>query len=183
MKHIKAPLLPKEADVLESGQQVLLSGIIYTARDQAHKRLIDLIKKNKPLPFNVKNSVIYYSGPTANSRDKVIGSCGPTTSSRMDDFTEPLLKRGVRALIGKGRRNQRVKDAIAKHKAIYFLAPSGCGALLSEKVVSKKQVAFKELGPESVYELEVKGFPLVVGIDAKGRDVYRRIREKVEVRR
>ena len=166
-------LVRKYFERLKVGKEILFSGVIYTARDQAHKRLVELIKKKKRLPFNFQNQIIYYCGPTATPKGKVIGSCGPTTSSRMDGFVEPLLKKGLLGMIGKGRRNAKVRALIKKHKGVYFVAPSGCGALLAEKVISKKLVCFKELGPEAIYRLEVKDFPLIVAIDSKGRSIYK----------
>ncbi len=158
---------------LKAGNEIIFSGIIYTARDQAHKRLAELIKKKKKLPFDLKEQIIYYCGPTATPKGKVIGSCGPTTSSRMDVFVEPLLKKGLLGMIGKGRRNAKVKSLIKKYKGVYFVAPAGCGALLAQHVASKLLVCFKELGPEAIYKLEVKDFPLIVAIDSKGRSIYK----------
>jgi fumarate hydratase subunit beta len=157
---------------LKAGQEILFSGVIYTARDQAHKKLIELIKSKKKLPLDLSGQIIYYCGPTATPKGKVIGSCGPTTSSRMDSFVEPLLKKGLKGIIGKGRRRKHVRDSIKKHKAVYFLAPSGCAALLAKSVISKKLVCFKDLGPEAIYELGVKDLPLMVGIDSKGKSIY-----------
>ena len=157
---------------LKAGQEILFSGTIYTARDQAHQRLVNLIKAGKKLPLDLKGKMIYYCGPTATPKGKVIGSCGPTTSSRMDNFVAPLLKQGLLAMIGKGRRSKAVRELIKKHQAIYFLAPAGCGALLAKKVIKNKLVAFKDLGPEAIYELEVKNFPLLVGIDSVGYSIY-----------
>jgi len=173
MKAISTPLIKKNISGLKVGDEVLLSGVIYTARDQAHKKLAELIKKKKKLPLELENQVIYYCGPTAAPKGKVIGSCGPTTSSRMDEFVEPLLKKGLLAMIGKGGRAPYVRDLIREYKAVYFVAPAGCGALLAKKVLSRKLVCFKELGPEAVYRLEVKDFPLIVAIDAYGRGIYR----------
>ncbi|UCG34962.1 MAG: fumarate hydratase C-terminal domain-containing protein [Candidatus Omnitrophota bacterium] len=172
MKKIKTPIAKKDIFNLRVGDEVLLSGTIYTARDQVHKKLVEAIKKGKKVPLAIKDQIIYYCGPSATPKGKVIGSCGPTTSSRMDELTEPLLKKGLLAMIGKGRRSKKVKNLIKKYKAIYFLAPSGCGALLAEKVMFKKLVGFKELGSEAIYRLEVKDFPLIVGIDSKGRSIY-----------
>jgi fumarate hydratase subunit beta len=172
MKKIITPFNKQMIAKLKEGDEVLLSGIIYTARDQAHKKLVELIKKNKSLPIELKNQVIYYCGPTSCAKGKIIGSCGPTTSARMDNFVEELLKRGMIGMIGKGGRAAFVRDLIKKHKAIYFIAPSGCGALLAKKVLSKKSVCFKELGPEAIYELKVKDFPLVVAIDSQGNSIY-----------
>jgi len=164
--------LIEERFSLKVRDEVLFSGFIYTARDRAHKKLVDLINKNKKLPVDLKNKIIYYCGPTHTQKGKVIGSCGPTTSDRMDSFVEPLLKNGILAMIGKGRREKFVIDLIKRYKAIYFVAPSGCGALLSKKVISNRLICFKELGPEAIYELKVKNFPLIVGIDVFGNSIY-----------
>jgi len=157
---------------LKAGDRVFLNGIIYTARDQAHKRLVELIKKGKRLPFDLKGAVIYYCGPTKTPKGKIIGSCGPTTSSRMDEFTPLLLKRGLKGMIGKGKRSKEVIAAIKKYKAVYFLTYAGCGALLSKYVKKVVPIAYKDLGPEAILKLEVKDFPLIVGIDFQGRSIY-----------
>lgn len=172
MVNLKSPLDKQRLSKLKVGQVVYFSGIIFTARDQAHKQLVTLIEKKKSLPFRIKNQLIYYCGPTQTPRGKVIGSCGPTTSVRMDEFSEPLLKKGLIGMIGKGRRTRKIKSLVKKYKAVYFLAPAGCGAYLAKKVISKRIVGFKKLGPEAIYRLEVKDFPLIVGIDSKGRDIY-----------
>jgi fumarate hydratase subunit beta len=157
---------------LGAGEEVLFTGYVYTARDQAHKRLAETIKRKQKLPLNLKGQIIYYCGPTATPRGETIGSCGPTTSGRMDEFMEPLLKKGILGMIGKGRRSKKVHELIRKHKAVYFAAPAGCGALLAKKVLSKRLVCFKELGPEAIWQLKVKDFPLVVVIDSKGQSIY-----------
>ena len=175
MKDVKTPLTKQIIRRLKAGEGVLLSGVIYTARDQAHKRLVELIKNKKKLPLKLKNQIIYYCGPSATPRGKTIGSCGPTTSSRMDEFVGLLLGSGLIAMIGKGRRSKKVRDLIKKFKAIYFIAPAGCGALLAKGVTSKELVCFKELGPEAIYRLKVKDFPLIVGIDTKGQDIYKHL--------
>ena len=169
---IETPLDKNAVKNLKIGDEVSLSGVIFTARDAAHKRLYDLIKKGKRIPLNLKDAVIYYCGPTPPLPRKAIGSCGPTTSSRMDVFTPDILKLGVGGMIGKGDRSGEVRKAIKKYKCIYFLATGGIGALLSTKVKSARPMLFKELGPEAIYKLEVKDFPLMVGIDSKGRDIY-----------
>ena len=150
----------------------MLSGVIYTARDQAHKRLTEVLKKGRSIPFDIKGQVIYYCGPTPARRGSAIGSCGPTTSSRMDTFTPRLLKAGLRGMIGKGRRSRQVSEAIKKYKGVYLLAFAGCGALISGYVKTKKVIAYKKLGPEAVYRLEVRDLPLIVGIDSKGGNIY-----------
>lgn len=172
MKNIKTPFTKSDLKKLKAGDEVLLSGIIYTARDQAHKRLVDLLKKGKKIPLDLNGQVIYYCGPTAAPKTRPIGSCGPTTSSRMDNFIEPLLKKGLAAMIGKGRRSSKAKGLIKKYKSVYFIAPSGCGALLAKRVVENKLVGFAELGPEAICKLKVNEFPLIVGIDSKGNDIY-----------
>ena len=169
---IKTPLTKDIIAALKAGDDVLLNGVIFTARDVAHKRLHDLIAKGKPIPLNLKDACIYYAGPTPPRPGRAIGSCGPTTSSRMDPFTPELLKLGLAGMIGKGERSPEVKNAIKKHRAVYFLAIGGIGALLSTKVRSAKAILFKDLGPEAVYKLEVTDFPLIVGIDSKGKGIY-----------
>ncbi|MDD2679925.1 MAG: FumA C-terminus/TtdB family hydratase beta subunit [Candidatus Omnitrophica bacterium] len=166
MKRIKTPLSEKDILGLKAGDEVLLNGEIYTGRDQAHKRMV------KKIPFNIKQAVIYYCGPTKTPRGKIIGSCGPTTSSRMDAFTPALLKKGLKGMVGKGSRSKEVRQAIKKYKAVYFLAYAGCGALISKYVKRAKPVAYADLGPEAIYKLKVKDLPLIVGIDAKGRSIY-----------
>ena len=150
----------------------MFSGTIYTARDQAHKRLVEAIKSGKRLPIDLKSAIIYYCGPTKTPKAKVIGSCGPTTSSRMDSFTPDLLAVGLKSIIGKGNRSKEVIEAIKKHKAVYFLAYAGLGALISKHVKSNKLIAYPDLGPEAIYELKVVDLPLIVGIDSNGRNIY-----------
>ena len=157
---------------LKAGESVLFSGVIYTARDQAHRRLAEAIKKKKKLPLDLKGEIIYYCGPTKTPKGKVIGACGPTTSSRMDEFTPALLKAGLKGMIGKGRRSPEVISAIKKYHGLYFLTYSGCGALLSKYVKKVTAVAYKDLGPGAILKLEVKDFPVIVGVDARGRSIY-----------
>ncbi|MFH1847468.1 MAG: FumA C-terminus/TtdB family hydratase beta subunit [Candidatus Omnitrophota bacterium] len=173
VKHIKTPLSNEVIAGLKAGDEALLSGAIYTARDQAHLRMSEMIKKKQALPFILQGKTIYYCGPTP-SPGRIIGSCGPTTSSRMDLFTPEILKSGVKALIGKGTRSREVRDAIKRYGAVYFIAPGGAGAYLCEKVESCELIAFEDLGPEAVYKLEIKDFPVVVAIDSKGNDIYSR---------
>ncbi len=172
MKRLSTPLTKKKIASLKCSDEILLSGTIYTARDQAHKRLVALVKDKKNLPLSLKDKIIYYCGPTKSSKGKAAGSAGPTTSSRMDNFTPKLLSVGLKGMIGKGKRSEEVIDAIRKNKSIYFLTYAGCGALLSEKIMRSRVVAFKNLGPEAIYEFKVKDFPLIVAVDSKGRSIY-----------
>lgn len=160
MKKLKFPIQKKDVLSLKAGEQVLISGRLYTARDAAHK---------KGLPMDLKGQAIYYVGPTPARKGKVIGSAGPTTSSRMDKYTPALLKKGLAAMIGKGKRSPEVISAIIKNRAVYFAAVGGAGAYLSKRIVSSKVVAYPELGTEAVRQIEVKDFPAVVAIDPKGR--------------
>lgn len=160
------------AEKVRAGDEVYLSGTIYTARDAAHKRITELINNKQPLPFELKNAVIYYSGPTPERPGSVIGSCGPTTSSRMDVFTPTLLENGLSAMIGKGPRNESVAQAIRNHKALYFCAVGGAGALAALSVKSLEIVAFEELGCESVKKLTVEKFPLICAIDSYGGNMF-----------
>jgi len=169
---LSTPLDPRALARLRCGQEVLLSGTVYTARDQAHRRLVELLKAGKRLPFAVRDQIVYYCGPTGTPAGRVIGACGPTTSGRMDPFMGPLLAAGLRAVIGKGRRSAGVRALLKKHKAVYFLAPGGAGALLARRVTARRKVCFADLGPEAVVRLTVKDFPLIVGIDSRGRDVF-----------
>jgi fumarate hydratase subunit beta len=167
IKKIVLPLQKQDIVRLKPGEEALLNGIIYTARDQAHKKMVEAITKRKKLPVDLKGQVIYYCGPTKRPKNKIIGSCGPTTSSRMDEFTPQLLKYGLKGMIGKGSRSEAVKKAIKKYRAVYFLTFAGCGALLSKYVKSARPVAYAQLGPEAIYELKVKDFPVIVGISGK----------------
>lgn len=161
-------------EVLKKGDRVYLSGTIYTARDAAHKKIVALLKENKPLPFELKNSIIYYAGPTPAKNNLAIGSIGPTTSSRMDVFTPLLLKNGLKGMIGKGGRSEAVVNSIVKEKAIYFAAVGGAGALYSGAVTECEVIAFEELGCESVKKLTIKDFPLTVAIDSFGNSLFER---------
>lgn len=178
MKKLRSPLSKDVVRSLKAGDEVLLSGIIYTARDQAHKRFFDMIKAGKKLPLDLKGALIYYAGPTPARAGRPIGSCGPTTSSRMDAFAPALMSAGICGMIGKGDRSEDVRRSIMKHGCVYLLAPAGLGALLSTKVKSSKVVLFPDLGPEAVYRLEVEDFPAIVAIDSKGHNVYASKRKK-----
>jgi len=173
MKTINLPFSVKDLEELKAGDEVLLTGTIFTARDQAHSRLVRLIRSGEKLPFAVKGQVVYYCGPTTTPSGKVIGSCGPTTSRRMDEFTPLLLSAGLKAMIGKGNRSDEVVAAIKRYKSVYFVVYAGCGALISQYIKRKSTAAFKELGPEAVYRLEVKDLPVIVAIDINGKNIYK----------
>ncbi len=167
--------LPGDPDIirgLKAGDEVFLSGKIYSARDQAHKRLADTLKEGRDLPFPLSGSIVYYMGPSPAPEGSVIGSCGPTTSSRMDPFTPLLLNNGLLGMIGKGKRSGEVIESIKKNGAVYFYAFGGCGALYSEHIKTFKMIAYPDLGPEAVYEMEIDNFPVIVGIDSKGNSIF-----------
>ena len=159
---------------LKKGDRVYLSGIIYTARDAAHKKIASLIEEGKPLPFELENAIIYYAGPTPAKNNLAVGSIGPTTSSRMDKFAPLLLEKGVKGMVGKGGRSKEVVTSIAENKAVYFAAVGGAGALYSGSVTKCEVIAFNELGCESVKRLEIKNFPLTVAIDSTGASLFER---------
>jgi fumarate hydratase subunit beta len=173
MEHkIITPLKEKDLEILRAGDSVLLTGEIYTARDAAHKKLKELLESKIFDLFQLEGSIIYYCGPTPAPPGRVIGSAGPTTSTRMDPYVPLLLSNGVKGFIGKGKRSIDVKEALIKYKGVYFIATGGAGALLSTKIKSSELVAFPELGPEAIYRLTVEDFPLIVGIDIYGNDIY-----------
>ena len=161
------------AGELAAGQRVLLSGTVYTARDAAHKRLAELIRAGNPLPFELDGACIYYAGPTPTRPGEVIGSCGPTTSGRMDPYAPLLLEHGLCAMIGKGARSEEVCAALVRHKALYFCAIGGAGALAAQCVTACEEIAFRDLGCESVKRLGIKEFPLVLAIDALGGNLFK----------
>jgi len=172
MKYINLPLMDSDIEKLNVGDEVLLTGTILVGRDQAHKKLCELIDGNIALPVNLLGQVIYYMGPAPTPNGGIIGSCGPTTSSRMDNFAPKLLEMGLKGMIGKGPRYGGVRDSVIKNKGIYFYAFGGCGALYSQKIISKKVIAFEELGPEAIYSLEIKDFPVIVAMDSRGESIY-----------
>lgn len=157
---------------LKAGDKVSLSGTIYTSRDAAHKRITELLEKGEPIPYDLDGAVIYYAGPTGTKEGMAIGSCGPTTSSRMDKFAPDFLDRGLAAMIGKGERNQAVIDAIIRNKAVYFCAIGGAGALACKCIKSCDVIAFEDLGCESVKKLYIEDFPLTVAIDCSGGNIF-----------
>lgn len=170
---LTTPLTLETVKDLRAGQKVYITGTIYTARDAAHKRMIEAIKDGKPLPINIKDQVLYYVGPCPAKPGHVIGSCGPTTSGRVDVYTPQLLAMGLKGMIGKGERSREVVDAMIRYGAVYFAAVGGAGALLSQRVKSAKVAAYPELGPEAIYELYVEDFPAIVAIDCHGNSLFR----------
>ena len=170
--HIKLPVDRETAKSLRAGEEVLLTGTIFTARDAAHKRLCELLQRGEKLPLELDGAVVYYAGPTAAPPGRVTGSIGPTTSSRMDMYTPELLRQGVAGIIGKGPRSDTVKAAFAETGAVYFAAVGGAGALLSQRVKSSELVAFPELGAEAIRRLEVENFPVTVVFDCDDGDFY-----------
>jgi len=181
--NLTTPLSDADVVQLRAGDIVLLSGIVYTARDAAHKKLIDLIDAGKELPFDIKGSVIYFVGPTPPKPGEVIGSAGPTTSYRMDSISPRLINEvGLKGMIGKGKRNKEVTDACTKSKAVYFGATGGAGALLARHIKSSEVIAYEELGPEAVRKLEIVDFPLTVINDTYDQDLYKMGRAKYEVK-
>jgi len=171
------PLSEDKARELVYGDVITLSGVIYTARDAAHKKLIECINNNEELPFDVDNQAIYYVGPTPSKPGEVIGSAGPTTSYRMDDLTIPLLERGLRIMIGKGKRDEKVIQAMQKYGVVYLAAIGGAGAYISNSIKSCEIIAYEDLGAEAIRKLEVKDLQLIVAIDSYGNNIYEKGRE------
>ena len=174
-KHITAPISDEDAKELRAGDYVYITGTIYTARDAAHKRMAEALAAGEPLPIDMKNNIIYYMGPSPAREGRPIGSAGPTTASRMDKYAPSLLDLGLIGMIGKGKRNPAVHEAIVRDKAVYFAAVGGAGALLSKCITSSEVIAYDDLGTEAVRKLTVKDFPVIVVIDSDGRDLYEEI--------
>ena len=172
MKKLQTPFTREHARALKAGETCLITGIIYTARDAAHKRLCELLAQNKPLPIDMENAIIYFVGPTPAKPGQVIGSAGPTTSYRMDAYSPALIAIGQTGMIGKGKRSPEVIDAMKKHGAVYFGATGGCGALLSKCIKKSEIVAYDDLGAEAIRRLVVEDFPVTVIIDSKGNNLY-----------
>ncbi len=169
---INVPLSRKDILRLSCGDKVLLNGYVYTARDMAHRRFFTALQKNKKLPVSLKGQVVYYTGPTPAPRGRIIGACGPTTSSRMDSFTPVLLKSGLKGTIGKGERSIETVRAIKKYKAIYFVTVGGAGAYLAGCVVEARVIAYRDLGPEAIFRLKIRDLPVIVAIDSSGMDIF-----------
>ena len=170
---MKTPLKDSDIERLKIGDKVLLSGVVYTGRDAAHKRLAELLEKGEDLPFRIQGQAIYYVGPAPAKPGKVIGSCGPTTSYRMDLYTPGLIAKGLKAMIGKGPRSPEVIEALKKYKAVYFVAVGGAGTLIARCVKKAEVVAYEDLGPEAIRRLEIEGLPLIVANDCYGQDLFK----------
>ena len=169
---LTAPMTREQARQLRCGDTVLFTGTIYTARDAAHKRLVELLDKGQPLPFDIEGAVIYYAGPTPAQKGYAVGSCGPTTSYRMDAYAPTLCDLGLIGMIGKGQRSPAVIDAIRRNGGVYFAATGGAGALIAGSVKAARVIAFEDLGTEAIRELQVTDLPLIVAIDSEGGNLY-----------
>ncbi|MBQ4619565.1 MAG: Fe-S-containing hydro-lyase [Clostridia bacterium] len=169
---VNLPLDKEQLKTLRAGDTVLLSGVMYTSRDAAHKRLVACLEEGRPLPFDIKNQLIYYVGPCPASPGHAVGSAGPTTSYRMDAYTPQLLKAGLLGMMGKGKRNDKVVEAMKETGAVYFGAVGGAAALISQRILSAEVIAYEDLGAEALHRFEVKDFPAVVLIDSLGNNVY-----------
>ena len=178
LKKINAQDLNKHAPELKAGDKILLSGTVYTSRDAAHKRIMELIDKGEKLPYDIENAVIYYAGPTPAPEGRPIGSCGPTTSGRMDKFAPKLLDMGLGGMIGKGERSQAVRDAVVRNGAVYLCAVGGAGALAAHCIKECEVIAFDDLGCESVKRLYIEDFPLIVADDCHGGDIFEQGRKE-----
>jgi fumarate hydratase subunit beta len=180
--NIKSPLDEGTIKKLKAGDQVFISGVIYTARDAAHKRLVEALDKGEKLPFDLTNQTVYYMGPSPAKPGQVIGSAGPTTSGRMDSYAPRLMAAGLKGMIGKGNRSQAVKDAIKKYKAVYFAAIGGAGALISKSIKRAEVIAYEDLGAEAIRRLEVENFPVTVINDIYGGDLYEQGKAKYQIK-
>jgi fumarate hydratase subunit beta len=180
---IASPIKAEVVEKLTAGTKVLISGVVYTARDAAHQRLIQALEKGERLPFDLKGQTLYYLGPSPAKPGRVIGAAGPTTSSRMDKYTPRLLAAGIRAMMGKGNRSPEVREAIKKHKAVYFVTVGGAGALLSRAIKKAEVIAYEDLGTEAIRRLEVKDFPAIVANDIHGGDLFEQERAKYQRRK
>ncbi len=176
-KRLQVPFSKEEASELRAGEMVYLSGTVYTARDAAHKRMDETLKKKEPLPVPICGNVIYYMGPSPAREGAVIGSAGPTTASRMDKYTPELLDLGLSAMIGKGKRTPEVQEACVRNGAVYFAAIGGAGALLSKCITKAEVIAYEDLGTEAIRKLTIKDFPVIVVIDTQGTNLYQKVAE------
>jgi fumarate hydratase subunit beta len=172
MKIIKAPLSTQDAAQLKMGEEVLVEGVIYVARDAAHKKIVQAMAAGEKLPFELQGQLIYYAGPCPAPPGKVIGSVGPTTSGRMDAYAPLLIEKGLKGMIGKGPRDKGVINSMHKYGAVYLAAVGGAGAYLAKRILTAEIVAYPELGPEAILKLTVQDFPCIVAIDSQGNDIY-----------
>jgi fumarate hydratase subunit beta len=172
LKKVQLPLTDESIKDLHAGDNVLLNGVIYVARDAAHKRLVEALDKGQPLPFDIQGQTIYYMGPSPAKPGQVIGAAGPTTSGRMDSYSPRLMREGLKGMIGKGNRTKPVKEAMMKYKAVYFAAIGGAGALIAKGIKKSDVIAYEELGAEAIRRLEVENFPVTVINDIYGKDLY-----------
>lgn len=170
--YMQSPISEEDAGRLRAGDYVYLTGVVYSARDVAHKRMKEALDQGKDLPIELKNNVIYYMGPSPAREGRPIGSAGPTTASRMDKYTPQLLDLGLKGMIGKGKRTQEVKEAMIRNGAVYFAAVGGAGALLSKCIVNSQVIAYEDLGTEAIRRLEIKDFPVIVVMDSQGNNLY-----------
>lgn len=180
--NIKTPLDEETIKSLKAGDQVFITGAIYTARDSAHKRMIEAMDKGEKLPLDISNQIIYYMGPSPARPGQPIGSAGPTTSGRMDSYAPRLMAEGLKGMIGKGNRSQAVRDAIKEHKAVYFAAIGGAGALISKSIKKAEVIAYEDLGAEAIRRLDVENFPATVIDDIYGSDLYEQGKAKYQVK-
>ncbi|MBL7075217.1 Fe-S-containing hydro-lyase [candidate division KSB1 bacterium] len=180
MKKISPPLSDTDVEGLKAGDEVLITGVLYTARDAAHKRLVALLDEGKELPVDLKGQIIYFVGPTPAKPGQAIGSAGPTTSYRMDPYSPKLIAHGLKGMIGKGERGEVVVEAMKKHKAVYFAAVGGAGALISKAIRASEIVAYEELGAEAIRRLQVEDFPAIVAQDCYGKNLFQLGREKYQ---
>lgn len=172
VKKINTPLTNETISVLRAGDRVSISGVIYTARDAAHQRMIEALNQDQKMPVDLKEQIIYYVGPCPAKPGQIIGSCGPTTSGRMDLYTPLLLNAGLKGMIGKGPRSKEVIQEMIKNQAVYFAAVGGAGAVIAQSVKKAEVVIYADLGPEAIYKLEVVDFPAIVAIDSQGNNLY-----------
>ena len=177
-RHMNVPMTKEDAVSLKAGDYVYLTGTIYTARDAAHKRMDEALDKGEMLPFDIKNNIIYYMGPSPAREGRPIGSAGPTTASRMDKYAPKLLDLGLKGMIGKGKRSQAVRDAIVRNGSVYFAAIGGAGAILSKCIKKSEVIAYDDLGTEAIRKLYVEDFPVIVVIDSEGNNLYETAIEK-----
>ena len=171
-KHITTPITEEITKDLHAGDYVYISGTIYVARDAAHKRMMEVLDRGEELPIDIKDSTIYYMGPSPAREGQVIGSAGPTTASRMDKYAPRLLDLGSKAMIGKGKRSPEVREAVVRNGAVYFAAVGGAGAILSQRIISAEVIAYDDLGTEAIRRLEVENFPVIVVMDSQGNNLY-----------